>query len=767
MSSAGPRALGRVNSFIGSPVERVEDLRFLRGRGEYVGDLVLPGMLHAVVLRSPMAHGLIRAIDTAAALEMVGVVAVITAADISSPIPTIHMRQEAIPDLTRFQEPVIAEKKVRYVGQPVALVVAESPALAEDAADRIGLEIEPLPVVGNRHDAGLVFEEAGTNLATVMTALRGDGAAGFPEDAPYRRRERFRIPRQCASPMEPRGLLADWDEAAQRLTLYGAAKIPFHNRRVLAKHLDLPEASVDLVENDVGGGFGARGEYFPEDFLVSFAARRLGRPVRWIEDRRENLMATTHAREAEVELEIACRADGTILALRGEAHTDLGAFVKGVGATPSRNIAQVISGPYRFPHIHLTVSPWLSNKTPVGTYRGPGRVEADFSRERLFDMAARDLGLDRVEFRRRNLVSSAEMPYPLANVEPFGLGGECDSGDYAMTLDRCLEEIGWREKQHLQGKEVGGRRHGLGICCYIEGGGSGPKETARLVLEKDGRFGVFVGSSAVGQGLETVFSQIAADALEVPMDRIRGVFHGSTSHVSQGFGTYSSRSVVMGGSAILKAAAQLREKIREAAADKLGCEPEVIEIVEGRAVHEGGSISLGNLAPLEIEAEFGSTKRTYSYGAHAAHVTVDPKTGQVEVLDYVAVEDVGRIINPMTLHGQTMGAIVQGLGGAFLEQLIYDGEGQLLTGTLADYLLPTAGDFPKIHVVALEEYTSPNNPLGAKGAGEGGIISTAGVVANAIAAALEAWGIEPRELPLSPPRLWQLIEDAKSFKETS
>ena len=698
---------------------------------------------------------------------MPGVIAVITAADIGSPIPTIDMRQEAIPDLTRFQEPVIAEKKVRYVGQPVALVVAETQALAEDAADRLELRIDPLPVVASRHDSALVFEEAGTNRTITMTALRGEGAAGFPEDAPYRRRERFLIPRQCALPMEPRGLLAEWDEGAQRLTLFGAAKIPFHNRRILAKHLALPETAVELVENDVGGGFGARGEYFPEDFLVSFAARRLGRPVRWIEDRREHLMATTHAREAEIELEIACRADGTILAMRGEAHTDLGAFIKGVGVTPSRNIAQVISGPYHFPHIHLTVTPWLSNKTPIGTYRGPGRVEADFSRERLFDMMARDLGLDRVEFRRRNLIPSAEMPYPLSNVEPFGLGGECDSGDYGMTLDRCLAEMGWTDKQPLQGKEIDGRRHGLGIGCYFEGGGSGPKETARLVLEEDGRFAVFIGSSAVGQGLETVMAQIAADALEVPMERIRGPFHGSTSHVSQGFGSYSSRSVVMGGSAIVKAAGMLRDKIREAAADKLGCEAEAVRIVEDRAVHEERSVLLGSLAPLEVETDFGSNKRTYSYGAHAAHVAVDPGTGEVEVLDYVAVEDVGRIINPLTLHGQTMGAIVQGLGGAFLEQLIYDGEGQLLTGTLADYLIPTAGDFPKIHVVALEEYTSPNNLLGAKGAGEGGIISTAGVVANAIAAALADWGIEPCELPLSPPRLWQLIEDKKSQREMS
>jgi carbon-monoxide dehydrogenase large subunit len=519
-----------------------------------------------------------------------------------------------------------------------------------------------------------------------------------------------------------------------------------------------------MVEYDVGGGFGARGEFYPEDFLIPFAARLTGRPVKWIEDRRENLMATNHARDAECELEIACTREGTILGLRGQAFTDLGAYLRTVGATASRNIAQVMSGPYRVPDIRIDVGLLMTNKTPSGTYRGPGRFEADFFRERLLDIAARELGIDPVEFRRRNLVAEAEMPYPLAKILVLDIETECDSGDYAMTLDRCLEEFDWSEKSRLQGKLIGGRYQGLALGCYIEGGASGPRETARLKLEPDGLVAVFVGSSSVGQGLETVFAQIAADALEMPMDRIKGVFHGSTDLVSEGFGSYSSRSVVMGGSAIVLAADKFSAAITAAAAKRLACSADAIAIDQGKAIGPAGAaITLAELAAedISVEASFASNKRTYSYGAHAAHVAVDPKTGHVELLDYVAVEDVGRIINPLTLHGQAVGAVVQGLGGALLEHFIYDAEGQLLTGSLADYLMPTASDFPSIRAVALEEKPAPHNPLGAKGAGEGGIIPVGGVIANAVAAALSSLHIEPRELPLSPPRVWQMLADAR------
>jgi aerobic carbon-monoxide dehydrogenase large subunit len=758
----------RANRYIGSPVERTEDRRFLRGGGIYVGDLSRPELLHAVILRSAHAHGHIRSIDTAAALAVPGVHTVITAVDIGCPVPRIPIRLQPLPSLVPYHQPVIAEGKVRYVGEPIAVVLADSPAIAEDALDAIHVDIEPLPPVVDRHDAAegetLLFEETGTNLAIKYTAGKGDPGPAWAH-ADYVRRERFAVQRHTAVMMEPRGVLAEWDAANSRLTVSGASKVAFFNRRILAEQLGLAEEAIDMVENDVGGGFGVRGEFYPEDFLIPFAARFTGRPVRWIEDRREHLVAANHAREAECELQIGCLYDGTILALQGEVYIDVGAYNRTNGMVAARNIAQFLAGPYRIPDIRIDASLLLTNKTPVGTYRGPGRFEADFFRERLFDIAARDIRIDRVEFRRRNLLTAAEMPYAVATITPYEHEDAFDSGEYRQTLDRCLQEFGWEEKADLQGKLVDGRYHGLGIGCFIEGSAAGPKENARLVLESDGTVSVFVGSSAIGQGLETAFAQIAADALEIPMDRIRGVFHGSTAFVREGFGSFHSRAVVMGGSAILLAAESFKQAVSVAAAGRLGCEPGSVELIEGRmaTAPDGRSVSLVELAGegISTEESFANTRHAYSYGAHAAHVAVDPRTGHVEVVDYVAVEDVGRIINPVLLKGQIIGAVVQGLGGALLEDLVYDDEGQLLTGSLADYLLPTASDFPSIRAVVTETHPSPINPLGAKGAGEGGVVPVGGVIANAVAAALAPLNVQLRELPLSPPRIWQAIEAAR------
>jgi aerobic carbon-monoxide dehydrogenase large subunit len=766
-----PHPGGEGGNFVGAAVQRVEDLRLLRGRGRYVDDLSLPGMLHAALLRSSVAHGRLVSVDVSRAREMPGVHAVITAAeiarDLDGAIPRIPMRQEALAELERFEQPVIANGKVRYVGEPIAVVVAVDAARAEDALDAIAVEIETLPAVADcgvaeRNDA-LLYDDAETNCALTMTAVRGDADAAFAT-APYTRRERFRVHRHTALPMETRGLLAEWDVATGKLRVRGASKVPFPNRRVLAKQLKLDLEQIEMLEGDTGGAFGVRGEFYPEDFLIPYAAKHIGRPVKWIEDRREHLIATNHAREAECELELACDAEGRILALRGHARTDVGAYLRTNGLTPSRNVAQVSPGPYRIPHVLLRVSAMLTNKTPAGTYRGPGRFETDFFRERLFDMVAADFNLDRVEFRRRNLVSEQEIPWALPVVQPFGGETATDSGNYEATLDRCLAEFDWTHKAKLDGKLIDGRYHGLGIGCYIEGGASGPRESARLVLETDGTVSVYTGSSSVGQGLETVFTQITADALGMPMTCIRGVFHGSTTGVKEGFGSYSSRSVVMGGSALLGTAKKLLAEMKDAAARHFGCQREKIEITGTHVIGPGEKVLTiaefaRNYGPFSAEESFSSNKRTYSYGSHAAHVAVDPRTGHVEIVDYVAVEDVGRIINPHTLHGQTLGAIVQGLGGVLLEHLVYDEDGQLLTGSLADYLMPSATEFPNVRVIALEDYPSPNNPLGAKGAGEGGIIPVGGVIANAVAAALRPLGVEPRELPLSPPRIWQLLKE--------
>jgi carbon-monoxide dehydrogenase large subunit len=751
------------NAFIGSPVERLEDLRFLTGRGQYTDDLTSADMLHAVILRSAVAHGRIRSIDVAAARNMPGVHAVITAAEIGE-IPTIPLRHDPLPTAKFFVQPIIATGKVRFVGEAIAVVVADSVALAEDALEAIGVDIEPLPAVVTREDAlkadTLLFEGTGTNVAGTVTATRGDTDSAF-KTAPYTRRERLTVQRHGAVPMEPRCLVGHWDTARQQMTVSGACKVPYTNRRALAKMMDLPESAVRQLEYDVGGGFGARGEFYPEDYLIPFAAKYVGRPVKWSEDRRENLMCLSHARDAACDLEIACDREGKVLALRGEAFADIGAYMRTNGATASRNISQIMSGPYSIPHVRMDVNLIVTNKTPSGTYRGPGRFESDFCRERLFDMAADDLGIDRLEFRRRNLVAESEMPYSLATVQVLDIKAECDSGNYQVTLDRCLSEFKWAERSKLQGKLIDGRYHGVAVGCYLEGGGTGPKENARLVIEDSGSVAVYVGSSSVGQGVETVFSQIAADALEVPMERISRVYKGSTDYLAEGFGSFSSRSIVMGGNAIVNAANTLLDQIRAAASKKLNCAPNEIAFDRGMAVGPSrAGIDLKEFAGLSAEGSHASNKRTYSYGAHAAYVAVDPKTGRVELIDYVAVEDVGRIVNPLTLHGQCVGAVVQGLGGALLEHFQYDENGQFLTGTLADYLLPTASDFPSIRAVALEDAPSPINPMGFKGAGEGGIIPVGGVIGNAVAAALKSLNVKLCELPLSPPRVWQLIQDA-------
>jgi len=756
-----------VNAFVGQPIERLEDFRFVRGRGQYVDDLARKDMLHAAILRSAVAHGRIRAIDVSGARKMPGVHAVITAADLGDSIPLVPMRLQPMPEFEAFGQPVMARDKVRYVGEALAMVLADSAGVAEDALGAIEVDIEPLPAVANWQSAAknetLLFENKDSNVTMKFRAVLGDADAAF-KSAPYTRRESFSTQRHTALPMEPRGLLAEWDAASGRLTLSGAAKVLFANRRILARQLGLAVDAIDMVEYDVGGSFGARGEFYPEDFLIPFAARHVGRPVKWTEDRREHLMTMNHARESACDVEIACARDGTILGLRGHAFVDMGAYMRTNGAVGARNIAQFMSGPYRVPNIDLDVSLLLTNKTPVGTYRGPGRFETDFFRERLLDMAARDLGIDQIEFRRRNLVREADMPYKVATIAPFESKDELDSGDYQVTLERCLTEFGWAEKEKLKGKLIDGRYHGLAVCCFIEGGAAGPKESARLVLEADGTLTVYMGSSGVGQGLETAFAQIAADAMDMPIDRINRVFHGSTAYVSDGYGSYHSRSIVMGGSAVLDAATKLRQTMSAEAARRLNCGAAEVILADGRATApDGKSVSWAELAPepLSVEGAFSNHKHTWAYGAHAAHVAVDPKTGSVALIDYVAVENCGRMINPLTLKGQLVGAVVQGLGGAFMEHLAYDENGQLLTGSLADYLIPTASDFPKIRGFVMESHPSPINPLGAKGAGEGGIISVGGVIANAVADALSSFGVEPRDLPLSPSRVWQLVQDAR------
>lgn len=763
-----------VKPSIGQPVERLEDLRLLRGEGNFVDDMHLEGMLHGAVLRSPLAHGRILSVDAAAARALPGVHLVLTAADIAAAeadgrVPCVPIRLFPNPGMDAFRQPVLADGVVRYVGEPMVFVVAESPEIAEDAVDLIEVDLDPLPASVGIDDWGRggpvqLYEGQESNRVWGYHGNLGNGTGPAFEGAPYTRRERLYVHRHTGITMETRGVVSRWDAASGTMTSWGASKVPHQNRRMLAGLLGLERDNMQLMEGDAGGSFGVRGEMFPEDFLVPYCARLLDRPVKWIEDRREHLLAISHARDVTCELEIACELDGTIRGMRAKAGVNIGAYVRTTTTITPRNVSMFIPGPYRVPVFEADVDMIVSNKSPTGTYRGPGRFEADFFRERLFDLVAKDLGIDRLEFRRRNLLREDELPHPLPSTMPDPHDSELDSGDYARLLDMCLEKFGWEEKSALSGKLVDGRYQGIAIASFVEGGAAGPAENARMVLEADGTVSVYVGSSAVGQGLQTIMSQIAADAMELPMERIR-LYHGSTPFVKEGYGSFHSRSTVMGGNATLLAAAALKEQMRAAAAELLQAPVEQIRYEAGRLISEGGAeVEMTALAGKGIayEATFRNHKHTYTNGAHAVHIAVDPGTGKIEVLDYVGIEDVGRKINPLTLHGQAVGSIVQGLGGVLLEHFVYDDEGQMLSGTLADYMVPLATDFPNIRSEAVEICPSPFHPLGAKGAGEGGTIPVGALLANALADALSSFGVEPLELPLSPARVWRMIEEAKA-----
>jgi len=763
---------------IGQPLARVEDERFLTGSGEFVDDLTRPDLLHAVIVRSAHAAGRLRSIDTSAARAMPGVLAIHTWADIAPLAKTIPVRLAPLPGFERFLQAPLARDCVRYVGEPVAVVIADSRARAEDAAEQVRVDIDATPAVASiadamRGDARVHPDEDG-NIASRYVVSRGDAAAAFARAA-YRRRETFRCHRQAASPLETRGLLAEPDPTGGRLRIWGATKVTFFNRRWLAGALDMPEHLIELLEVDVGGSFGVRGELYPEDFLVPFAALRLGRPVKWIEDRREHLVATNHSREIECELEIACSREGEVLGLRGRVLGDLGAYVRTNGGVVPAKAAQFLPGPYRIAHCEFEVLAVLSNRTPVGTYRGPGRYEANFFRERLLDLAAADLGIDPVELRRRNLIGPREMPWDCGVLCPYEPATQYDTGDYPMALERALAAVGAGPTLPAPRRDAQGRLRAAGVACFVESSGAGPSERARLRVLGDGRVEIGSGCSTMGQGHETVLAQIASDALDLPVDRFV-VRHGSTTLVEHGYGTYHSRAVVVGGSAVHVAARRLAAGCIALVAQREGLEPSMVLCREGRLLHRDTGACLASFASLaalaaegdaraaeaiEVEDGFEVRKRTYTYGTHLAEVAVDPETGTVEVLRHLAVEDIGRAVNPLLVHGQAIGAAVQGLSAAFLDELVYDEAAQLLTGTLADYPMATADCFPCVEAITLEEHRSELNPLGVKGAGEGGIVATAAAVANAVAAALAPLGVTITELPLSPQRLADALRAAR------
>lgn len=761
-------------TYIGAPIRRREDVRFLTGKAKYVDDIRLPRMLHAAVLRSAHAHAQIGSVDCTDALAMPGVAGVLTFKDIAHLAKPIPVRLYPLPGLDRFLQYPLAEKKVRYVGEPIAVVVAESRYVAEDALEAIEVVYESLPAVVDLSDAlsdtVLIHEQQKTNLAAKHTVSVGDVGQAFRE-AEYVRKEDFKVHRHTANPLETRGLLASYDSGKSELTVWGPTKVTHFNRALLSTFLNLPDHKIHLVEPDVGGGFGVRGEFYPEDFLVPFAAMKYERPVKWIEDRREHLLAANQSREIRCEAEIAARRDGTLLGLRAKIYGDMGAYVRTHGAIVPASTAAMLRGSYRIPHYQCTIHCAMTNKTGVGTLRAPGRYESCFIRERLLDMVAADLGIDPVELRLKNLIRAEEMPYDTGVTIPGSSPVVFDSANYASALRRALERFDYQNLVRLNGRFDDGRYHGVGLACFVKGSGRGPFEGARVKVTGARSVAVYSGIASLGQGHETTMAQICAEVLAIPVEHVT-VYHGSTDLIPFGVGTFASRTAVMAGNAVYLAAQEVKKKILNLASGHLGMKVEDLEFAHGK-VCEKGSWAQGALLGLaevvklagpasphhegepglEATAYFKSTRNTYPYGVHAAHVAVDPETGHLEVLKYVVVEDIGRAINPLIVHGQAVGGAAQGIGATVLEELVYDETGQPLTTTLRDYLLPSSTDVPAIDAVTLEEAPSPHNPLGVKGAGEGGIVATGAALANAVAGALMPLGVVVRELPLSPNRI--------------
>lgn len=768
------------HGYVGTPIKRREDIRFITGRATYVDDIKLPHMLHAAILRSPRAHARISSIDTSKALALPGVVKVFTFQDLGELAVPVPIRMYQLPGLERYLQPLLAQNKVRYVGEPVALAVAESRYLAEDALDAIDVEYEDLPAIVDVYEAlknkVLIHEEAGTNLAAVHKFSIGDVDRAFQE-AEYTRREEFRVHRFTGNPMETRGFVACFDRGKEELTVWGVTKLPHLNRQTIAAFLKLPERKLHFIENDIGGGFGIRGELYPEDFLIPFAALELGQPVKWIEDRREHLVAANHSRENRCELEVAARRDGTILAFRAIFYGDMGAYVRTHGGLVPCSTAALLTGPYRIPNYQANISLVMTNKTGLGTFRAPGRYESCFYRERMFDLMAKDLGIDPVELRFKNLIRPEEIPYEVGVTRPGSSPTILDSGDYPSALKRGLDEFAYETLKPLQGRCVNGKYYGTGVACFVKNtGGLEPYEGARIVIGDRNDVAVYLSISVLGQGHETAMAQICADALGVPMDWIT-VVHGNTDVTPFGWGTFASRGTVMCGSAVHLTARKLKQKLLRATGEQLGCDADTLDLREGKVyrinteappvdlndivhkVRHSGTLNQG-LPELEETAYFHSNQMTYSYGAHLARVAVDAETGMMEVVKYLVVEDVGRCINPLLVHGQTVGSAVQGIGGTLLEELIYDENGQLLTGSFMDYLLPTSTDVPDIGSVILEEAPSPLNPLGVKGAGEGGIVGTGAALANALSHALVDFGVQVKSLPLTPDRIRAWIRES-------
>ena len=754
-------------TYIGKNQKRLEDGPLLRGLGRFAGAISFAGQLHMRVVRAPVAYGRLGRIDIDAAKDLAGVFAVWTAQDIME-IGPIPFRQVTLPGMERFRQYVLARGYVRYVGDPMAVVFADDPYIAEDAADLVTAEIEILaPCLDATGPVG-AFEPGVSAEAGVVEKKYGDLIDAFAR-ADHVVELRLKIGRHAGVPLETRGAVATFDPSDNMIRLYGAAKIPHKNRATIAAIIDHPVDRIHLHEGHVGGGFGTRGEVYPEDVLVCLAARKFKRPVKWIEDRRENLVAANHSRQQTHEIRAAVDARGFVLGVDDVFWLDQGAYVRTHGGAVSELTAAMLPGPYVWPAYRSVGHIRLTNKTPCGTYRAPGRFEGSFVRERLMDAIARRLGLDPVEVRRINFIAEDAMPFD-RKVDALGTDVILDSGKYEDLLDRLLERVGYhRLKAELRRRRADGEMVGMGFAYFVEKSGLGPHDDVKLILDADGRVEIVTGTASVGQGVETVLAQIGADATGLPIE-VFTVTHGQTDRIDHGMGAYASRATTMVGSAVHLAGRKFNLALRQAAADMLQTTAEGLAITDGR-LHRtddpsGPAVSLAELggeyfkahgAPLTTEATFHAERMGFPYGIHLVVARIAPDTMAIELEKFVIAFDVGKAINPMLIRGQFAGAAAQGIGGALFEEFVYDEWGQPLATNFADYLLPTVFEVPKVEILLREDAPSPLNPLGVKGAGEGGITGTGAAIAAAVDDAIGGGGAID-SLPISPARLHGLVE---------
>ena len=781
----------RAISYVGRSLLRHEDRRLLTGRGQFIADLELPRMLHAAFIRSPLAHARIRSVDLSQAAAAPGVALALSGADLVRLLPPLPDTQLSLPSkwTTRVQhefhnpqQPGLAHDKVRHVGEAIAVVVADSRYAAEDAAELVRLDLDALPAVVSAEAAlaantPLIHEHLRTNLFGAFSMGKGDVHAAMAA-APHKLQRRFYHHRYAAMPMECRGVAAIHDQRTDSITIWSATQVVHWVRREVAAILGLPDARVRCLALDVGGGFGLKGHVYPEDLVIPFLARRLGRPVRWIEDRQEHLQCSAHSRDQLHEVEVGFDGDGKILALCDNFILDCGAWNPIGGGVPY-NTAAHLTGPYKIDHLAVSARTAATNKVPNTAYRGAGRPEAVFAMERIIDLVAGNLGLEPAEVRRRNMVRADEMPYHLGILYRDGEEIVYDSGDYPGALQKALDAVGGVAgfRQHQREARQEGRYLGLGIGCYVEGTGVGPFEGATVRIDPSGKVYVSSGAASQGQGMETIFAQIVADAWQVAPDDVV-ISLADTAAISGGSGTFASRSTVTLSAAIHHASEGLREKAFTIAANLLECAPADLELRDGGVGVvgvPGAAVSLAKLAhaarpgwdhgrPQGVGAGLEETHYwepstvTWSYAAHVAIVEVDPVIGQVTIEKYAIAHDCGVVVNPLLVEGQIAGGTAQGLGGILLEEIAYDPQGQLLTGSLADYMVPTAGDVPDMALIH-QHSPSPLNPLGVKGVGEGGAVAPPAAIANAVADALASFGAEFNTTPIKPE---QIVKAARS-----